>query len=213
MYSRLSLALTAAFLSMVAVTSCGRKDKPRLQMTAVVESPAVETDTDTTMPAPISPVLPARHDSARVKPDGPAKPDLPADVLHTYPSAARADSAVQPFARVVVRTAGGSILGYIVDTDAAGTTARGFGGPVPLRIYFDAGGRPERIYILDNTETPAYLEIVTNGGLLDRLLLYDPAQPESIAAVTLATTSSHAIIQGVTAAAGRVAAELARPMK
>ena len=211
MYSRLSLVLTAAFLSMMTVASCGQKSRSQSRVPSVVESAAARTVTDTPLTVPGSPVLPARRDSTRVKPDGPTKPDLPADVLRTYPSAARLDTIAQPFTHVIVRTDRGSALGFIVDTDAAGATARGFGGPVPLRIYFDAQARPKRIYILDNTETPAYLEIVTNGGLLDRLLLYDPAQPESIAAVTLATTSSHAIIQGVTATARRVATEIARP--
>jgi hypothetical protein len=213
MYSRPSLILTAAFLSMMAVASCGQKDKSAPRVPAVIESTAATTRTESTPPAPAPQEPPARRDSARVKPDESVKSNLPADVLRTYPSAARIDSVVQPFAHVVVRSNTGSILGYIADTDAAGTTARGFGGPVPLRIYFDFQARPKRIYILDNVETPAYVEIVTNGGLLDRLLLYDPAQPDSIAAVTLATCSSRAIIQGVTATAGRVAGELARPQR
>jgi hypothetical protein len=79
---------------------------------------------------------------------------------------------------------------------------------VPVQVFFNARGKPVRIYILDNCETPAYLDLVYRDGLLDRLLAYDPAKPDSVDAVTLATTSSHAIIAGVTGLAARVSAEL-----
>jgi hypothetical protein len=65
-----------------------------------------------------------------------------------------------------------------------------------------------RIYVLDNSETPGYLDIVYRGGLLEKLLTFDPAKPESVDAVTLATTSSHALIAGVTGLAKLVSAEL-----
>jgi uncharacterized protein with FMN-binding domain len=79
---------------------------------------------------------------------------------------------------------------------------------VPVQVFLDARGRPVRIYVLDNCETPAYLDLVLRYGLLDSLLGYDPAKPESVDAVTLATTSSHAIISGVAGLAARVAAEV-----
>jgi hypothetical protein len=101
-----------------------------------------------------------------------------------------------------------AVIGYVVDSDSAGTTARGYGGPVPLRLYLDARARPRRISLLDNNETPTYFEVVTGCGLLDRLLEFDPAAPESVDAVTLATVSSRAVVAGVTATCRRAAAEL-----
>jgi uncharacterized protein with FMN-binding domain len=83
---------------------------------------------------------------------------------------------------------------------------------VPVQVFLDARAKPLRIYVLDNSETPAYLDIAIGGGLLERLLAYDPARPDSIDAVTLATSSSKAIIGGVTGLAARVSAEIvARP--
>jgi hypothetical protein len=83
---------------------------------------------------------------------------------------------------------------------------------VPVQVFFDSRGRPLRIYVRDNCETPAYMDLVLQSGLLDTLLVCDPAEPESVDAVTLATTSSHAVIYGVTGLANRVAAEVvARP--
>jgi uncharacterized protein with FMN-binding domain len=79
-------------------------------------------------------------------------------------------------------------------------------------VFFDSRGRPVRIYILDNCETPAYLDLVLHSGLLDTLLVCDPAEPESVDAVTLATSSSRAIISGVTGLTVRVEDEVvARP--
>ncbi len=78
-----------------------------------------------------------------------------------------------------------------------------------MQVLLDAQARPRRIYLLDNQETPAYLELVVRQGLLERLLDYDPARPDSIDAVTLATKSSSAIIAGVTKTADRVAREVA----
>jgi hypothetical protein len=100
------------------------------------------------------------------------------------------------------------VLGYEAFSDSAGVTAKGYGGTVPVQVFFDSQGKPLRIYVLDNCETPAYLDIVYRGGLLEKLLAFDPAKPESIDAVTLATTSSHALIAGVTGLTGLVWAEL-----
>jgi len=99
------------------------------------------------------------------------------------------------------------VLGFEVFSDSAGVTGEGYGGVVPVQVLFDARGKPVRIYVLDNSETPAYLDLALKGGLLERLLAYDPALPESIDAVTLATSSSGAIIAGVTGLAKRVADE------
>ena len=115
----------------------------------------------------------------------------------------------RPFPHWVIRDSAARVLGYEAFSDSAGVTAQGYAGPVPVQVFFDAGGKPLRIYVLDNGETPAYLDIVYRAGLLEKLLACDPAQPESVDAVTLATTSSHAIIAGVTALARRVSVELA----
>jgi uncharacterized protein with FMN-binding domain len=101
-----------------------------------------------------------------------------------------------------------TVLGYSVCSDSAGTTTQGYAGPVPVMVLLDAEACPRRIYILDSRETPAYLEIVVGSGLLDRLLKFDPAQPESVDAVTLATSSSRAIIAAVTRTAERVMREI-----
>jgi len=137
------------------------------------------------------------------------KDTLPTIVARTFPRAASLQRRASPFPHRAVRDREGQVVGYEVFSDSAGTTARGYAGMVPLQVFFDRRGRPVRIYILDNYETPAYMELVLRAGLLDSLLVCDPAKAESVDAVTLATSSSHAIIAGVTALAARVAAEIA----
>jgi hypothetical protein len=129
-------------------------------------------------------------------------------VTKAFPEAVSVQHFSRPFPHRVIRGHAGQVLGYEAFSDSAGVTAKGYAGTVPVQVFFDARGKPVRIYLLDNCETPAYLDLVYHGGLLERLLAFDPAKPESVDAVTLATASSHAIIAGVTGLAARVSAEL-----
>ncbi len=141
-------------------------------------------------------------------PTVPEPETLPDVIRKTFPGAASVRSESDPFPYRVVQDSAGRVLGYEAFSDSAGVTARGYAGMVPLEVLFDAQGKPERIYILENRETPAYLDLVSGSGLLERLLAFDPTRPDSVDAVTLATSSSRAIIAGVTGLAARVSAEL-----
>ena len=145
--------------------------------------------------------------------DSVAKPSLvesiPAIVARAFPKAAAIRHAADPFPHLVVLGSGQRVLGYEVFSDSTGTTARGYSGPVPLQVFFDRLGKPVRIYILDNSETTAYLDIIYRAGLLEALLQMDPVKPDSVDAVTLATSTSRAIIDGVAKLAARVATEVA----
>jgi hypothetical protein len=129
-------------------------------------------------------------------------------VKRTFPRAVTVASVAEPFPHKLVRDNRGRVIGYVVFSDSAGTTAKGYAGMVPVQVLLDSLARPVRIYILDNSETPAYLEISYRAGLLDRLLHYDPAKPDSIDAVTLATSSSRAIAEAVTRLADRLLIEV-----
>jgi len=139
----------------------------------------------------------------------PKAESLPDVFKKTFPGAASVRSESDPFPHRVVRDSDERVLGYEAFSDSAGVTAKGYGGAVPVQVLFDAKGRTLRILVLDNCETPAYLDIVVGAGLLEKLLAFDPAKPNSVDAVTLATSSSRAIIAGVTGLAARVSAELA----
>jgi hypothetical protein len=139
---------------------------------------------------------------------------VPAIISKVFPGARSVGRVSEPFPHRVIRDIAGTILGYEAFSDSAGVTAHGYGGVVPVQVYFDAQGRPVRIFVLDNCETPAYMDLVLRSALLESLLVCDPAMPESVDAVTLATTSSRAVVSGVTGLAARVAAEIApRPIR
>jgi len=138
-------------------------------------------------------------------PKGEALSDL---VEKTFPTAGSVRSASNPFPHRVILDSVGRVLGYEVFSDSAGVTARGYAGMVPVQVFFGSQGKPVRIYILESCETPVYMDIIAGSGLLERLLAFDPARPDSVDAVTLATSSSRAIIAGVTGLALRVSAEL-----
>ncbi len=138
----------------------------------------------------------------------PVRDTVPTIVARTFPEAVSVQHLSRPFPHRVIRDRAEAVLGYEVFSDSAGVTARGYSGMVPIQVFFNARGRPVRIYILDNCETPAYLDLVYRAGLLDKLLAYDPAKPDSVDAVTLATSSSRAIIDGVAGLSARVSAEL-----
>ena len=141
----------------------------------------------------------------------PASPrvTLPEAVARAFPLAATAERMSEPFPHRVIRDSTGGVLGYEAFSDSAGTTARGYAGMVPLQVFFDGHGRPVRIYILEHYETQAYMELIYRSGLLEELLRFDPAEPDSLDAVTLATSSSQAIIAGVAGLAARVSTEVA----
>jgi Na+-translocating ferredoxin:NAD+ oxidoreductase RnfG subunit len=131
-------------------------------------------------------------------------------VKKTFPLAASVRHLTQPFPCLVIQDSAERVLGYDVFSDSAGVTAKGYAGMVPVQVFLDSQAKPLRIYVLDNSETPAYLDLVLGAGLPDRLLAFDPAEPDSVDAVTLATSSSRAIITGVTRLAARVWAELVK---
>jgi hypothetical protein len=133
---------------------------------------------------------------------------LPNVVRKTFPTAGSVRSESIPFPHRAIQDVAGRVLGYEAFSDSAGVTARGYAGVVPVQVFFDSRGKPVRIYILENCETPAYMDIISGAGLLDRLLAFDPARPDSVDAVTLATSSSRALIAGVTGLAARVSTEV-----
>ncbi len=132
---------------------------------------------------------------------------VPERIARRFPSATSLQLRTTPFEHGVVLQ-GRRVTGYEVDSDRAGTTAEGYGGPVPLRVWLDADARVVEVSVLANDETPGYLKLVIDGGLLERVRGLDAAELESIDAVTMATLSSRAIAEGCRRTAERVAREV-----
>lgn len=74
---------------------------------------------------------------------------------------------------------------------------RGYGGPVPLRLYVK-DGRIKRIELLENAETPSFLERVKDG-VIGLYIGKTPAEARSmqVDAVSGATLSSNAVIKTI----------------
>ena len=122
-----------------------------------------------------------------------------------FPDAGCSREWAEPFPHLTVHRSDDLLLGYRVDSDPAGTTAEGFVGPVPLRVWFDTAGVVKGVDVLDNEETPGYLDLVLASDLMPRLLGYRAGSGDTVDAVTLATCTSGAIIRGVIATADLLA--------
>lgn len=75
----------------------------------------------------------------------------------------------------------------------------GFAGPTPLEITLDDSGKISDIKLLKNKDTPAYVQIAIDGGLLNAWngLTPQEALAKEVDAVSGATFSSRGIIQTV----------------
>jgi uncharacterized protein with FMN-binding domain len=200
------VAVGAVFLVLGA---CGSESSSR---PATKRAVVPERETAVSAVPPVTPESGADSTPARAPVEEPpivAKSETLPDVIKkTFPGSASVRSESTPFPHRAIRDAAGRVLGYEAFSDSAAVTARGYAGMMPVQVFFDAQGRPVRIYVLDNCETPAYLDLVFRAGLFERLLALDPTRPDSLDAVTLATSSSRAIIAGVTGLAARVSAEI-----
>jgi hypothetical protein len=204
----MSARLCTRGLICLALLGCGSRPPPAVPVVRH-DSAGPGTGHGVLLPAP----RPEAETAGSVVPPStpsvvPAGESVPAIIGRTFPTAGSVRRASEPFPHRVVLDSAGSVLGYEAFSDSAGVTARGYGGMVPVQVFFDSRGKPLRIYIQDNYETPAYMDLVLRYGLLDTLLACDPAEPESVDAVTLATTSSRALIHGVTGLATRVSVEV-----
>ena len=76
---------------------------------------------------------------------------------------------------------------------------KGYAGNVPLVILLSPDGKVQKIHLLDNTETPSFLNRVVEKGFLESWagLSVDEAKAKQVDAVTGATYSSSAISKSV----------------
>lgn len=108
----------------------------------------------------------------------------------------------------IERLEDGSIM---VNTSQLDLDIRGYNGPVPLKIRIDPSGKVASIAVLDNSESPKFLQHVLDGGLLEQWIGRNAGQilaAPDIDAVSGATYTSKAIIANVRAG---LATALGRP--
>ena len=85
--------------------------------------------------------------------------------------------------------------GMVLFSSPYSDTINGFNGPIPLQITFDNNGRITEVLVLDNNETPRFLQRVIDAGFLDSWngLTAEEALNKEVDAVSGATYSSNGI--------------------
>lgn len=139
-------------------------------------------------------------------------PVPPAERLaEVFPGFKLTRELAEPFPCLAIYGPADSLLGFVADSDEAGTTAEGYTGPVPVRAYLNPAGLVLDFEVLRNRETPGYLAMALGCDFRDRMKAYRPLQDEPVDAVSFATITSAAIIRGLTGVVDRLSGELISP--
>ncbi len=124
---------------------------------------------------------------------------LPAEIVKAFPDA---KSIKKETKWTVVFDAKKTVLGYAVYSKPASDGIKGFNGETPLMVALTAKQKVQCVVLLDNNETPGYLQRVVDAGLLKQWdgLNVKKARKKKVDAVSGATFSSTSIIQTLQAA-------------
>ena len=126
----------------------------------------------------------------------------------TLPAATGFVAKEEPL-RHFVAVENSNALGVVGFSTDLAPGVEGFGGSVPVVVALDAEGRILNVVVGEHEETPAYFSKVERAGLLKKLIgkrYSDPIEiGRDVDAVTGATESSRAIVDGVRLTARRFA--------
>ena len=121
-------------------------------------------------------------------------PDLPvAKATPFFADAAKAQTVDTAFYEI--KDAKGNLLGTILYSSPYSDGVKGFNGPTPLIIALDAEGRIKTVALLDNDETPRFVQRVVEGGLYKAWngLTVDEALGKDVDAISGATYTSNGV--------------------
>lgn len=127
----------------------------------------------------------------------PTEKDLPVETLTelqtAFPKAAYVE--LMTTAKYVVKNAKGKVVGTVLLSSPYSDDINGFNGPTPLQIALDTKGKIIEVRVLDNDETPKFLQRVIDAGFLDSWngLTVEEAINKEVDAVSGATYSSRGI--------------------
>ena len=127
----------------------------------------------------------------------PTDKDLPIETLTelqtAFPKAAYVE--LTETATYAVKNASGKVIGTVLLSSPYSDEVKGFNGPTPLQIAMDANGKIIEVRVLDNNETPNFLNRVINAGFLNSWngLTAEEALNKEVDAVSGATYSSNGI--------------------
>lgn len=118
-------------------------------------------------------------------------------VQKLYPNAASFDYKREEDAFSPVYDETNTLLGYFLSSTPYADDISGHGGPVPLLIGIDTGGKISNVVVLPNAETGGFIDVIRKQGVLDAWngLSIDEAVEKEVDTISGATMSSSAIIQ------------------
>lgn len=131
----------------------------------------------------------------------PTEKDLPIETLtelqSAFPKAAYVE--LTETATYAVKNEKGKVIGTVLLSSPYSDDIKGFNGPIPLQIAMDNNGKIMEVRILDNQETPSFLNRVVNAGFLNSWngLTAKEALNKQVDAVSGATFSSNGIQNGL----------------
>lgn len=104
---------------------------------------------------------------------------------------------VEGSSRHQVLKSDGEVIGEVIHSSPRGDKVTGYSGPTPLIIGISKAGKIAGVQLLENEETPEFVETVTSSGLLERWkgLRWEEAAYFKVDAVTGATLTSKSIIK------------------
>lgn len=127
----------------------------------------------------------------------PTEKDLPIETLTelqtAFPKAAYVE--LTETATYAVKNDKGKVIGTVMLSSPYSDDIKGFNGPTPLQIALDEKGKIIEVRVLNNDETPSFLNRVINAGFLNSWngLTAKEALDKEVDAVSGATYSSNGI--------------------
>ena len=104
-------------------------------------------------------------------------------------------------ATYAVKDKNGKVIGTVLLSSPYSDNIKGFNGPTPLQIALDEKGKIIEVRVLNNNETPKFLQRVVDAGFLNSWngLTVEEALNKEVDAVSGATYSSNGIQQSLKA--------------
>lgn len=127
----------------------------------------------------------------------PTEKDLPVETLTelqtAFPKAMYVELTAE--ATYAVKDKAGKVIGNVLLSSPYSDGIKGFNGPTPLQIALDKDGKIIEVRVLDNNETPKFLQRVVDAGFLDSWngMTVQEALNKEVDAVSGATFSSNGI--------------------
>lgn len=128
---------------------------------------------------------------------------VPEDIAQVFPNAKKVTVA-KGWTEVYGKR--NALLGYVAYSKPASNGIRGYAGETPLMITFNAQKRITSVKMLQNNETPGFVNRVVSAGFFDRWngLTISEAKKKEVDAVAGATYTSEGVKKSLKACLGQL---------